>query len=154
MPRPKSSICNVPGCGQPRLVNRKGVQLTRCESHMRQYWREHSANNRRAVGDPGRDTALPCPPGGEVCHFCHRTPAEAAAFLALGIRCTVCVPASLPLSNALERGPGGEDCLIIDAVTNTLTLGAFTVASQQPVPDAGARILRRHLVTGVTSDGL
>lgn len=39
-------ICKVEGCTNPRMVNSKGEMLSRCEDHMREYWRADAARKR------------------------------------------------------------------------------------------------------------
>jgi hypothetical protein len=42
----KVDVCNVEGCGKPRMRNRQGKMLTMCETHQKDYWRKQAANKR------------------------------------------------------------------------------------------------------------
>lgn len=50
---PKSEVCTV--CGEPRWENSNS--LARCEKHVREYWREHSAGKRRSTRTTHREAA-------------------------------------------------------------------------------------------------
>ncbi|MCK6579939.1 MAG: hypothetical protein L6Q98_17755 [Anaerolineae bacterium] len=55
--------CCVPGCTQPRMINRKGKPLTRCEQHQREYWRSYKTSDkpsyRRRAHRPRAAKAVP-----------------------------------------------------------------------------------------------
>jgi hypothetical protein len=36
------AVCTVKGCGKPRMISKAGEELTRCEDHMREYWRDQA----------------------------------------------------------------------------------------------------------------
>ncbi len=59
-----SKSCTVPGCDQPRMINRKGKSLTMCEAHQKAYWREHKsrANGGGKRGRPATPAAVPVLP--------------------------------------------------------------------------------------------
>lgn len=44
--------CVKPGCERPRMLNKKGMALTRCEEHQREYWRENKRKHDAKKKDP------------------------------------------------------------------------------------------------------
>jgi hypothetical protein len=46
-----TKVCVVEGCDQPRMMSKQGKELTRCEAHQREYWRE-AAKGRSAPAAP------------------------------------------------------------------------------------------------------
>src|SRR5690606_5678732 len=57
--------CVVDGCREPRMVSKSGKELTMCERHQREYWREKKAEIDEAGSETPEDLTRqpPLPPG-------------------------------------------------------------------------------------------
>lgn len=54
--------CVVEGCGQPRMVNKKGKTETRCHKHQKEYWRENARKQAAKKGQrPIQDNRVDVP---------------------------------------------------------------------------------------------
>lgn len=147
-------LCTIEGCGQPRYKNYRY-----CHAHAQTYWREQAEKGRRKAGKK------PIGPYKAKCPICGRTPAQAAAWAALGVTCAGChTPPRRLTAPKIAEPPGqspallaGYPALLLDAQRDTLAQVRVITDDErsQPQPadlrrqmlaahDSGVPVLRRH----------
>lgn len=156
-----SKSCNVPGCSNPRKVNRSGNELTMCDAHNREYWRRQKSGDWDgwAGNKPGkrggkqikRQAPAPTLPA----------PERPANIRVLALRCALCGVKKPYTADYFDvtayrdicrNCDAGEPVTVLDPLTNTARHGRLTISSEvvqfDETPEAYAAFARSEQRAG------